>query len=90
MPHTGALKYVCWPLVTGRHPNNSDLAGSLAIVPSHRRVLKEACQRMDGLGDFSQGLKIMERAWQLKDIEPNTEIHWRDIMRGNGWSLLFS
>jgi hypothetical protein len=45
---------------------------------------------MDGMGDFSQGLKIMEKAWEIKDTESNVEIHWRDIMRSNGWSLMFT
>jgi hypothetical protein len=45
---------------------------------------------MDGLGDFNQGLKIMEKAWEKWDTDLSGDIHWRDIMRGNGWSLLLS
>jgi hypothetical protein len=52
--------------------------------------MKLACQRMDGVGDFSQTLKIIERAWEMRDSNKSAETHWRDIMREFGWCLLFT
>ena len=52
--------------------------------------MKQACQRMDGLGDFSQTLKIIEKAWELRDAHKNVETHWRDIMQDFGWCLLYT
>ena len=45
---------------------------------------------MDGIGDFSQTLKILEQAWQARDASPGQETHWRDIMNEFGWTLLFN
>ena len=60
------------------------------MLPQHRQLMRMACQRMDGVGDFSQTLSIMERAWELRDNQKSVETHWRDIMRDFGWCLLFT
>ena len=46
--------------------------------------------RMDGIGDSSQSLKILESAWKSRDARVDVETHWREIMRGFGSSLLFN
>ena len=46
--------------------------------------------RMDGIGDFSESLKILESAWESRDARVDVETHWREIMHGFGWSLLFN
>jgi hypothetical protein len=82
------LAYPCWynpPM------NLSDTTGgTLAVQPTHRQVLKEACVRMDGLGDFHQVLIILERAWSERDARVEVETHWRSIMDEFGWTFLFN
>ena len=92
IPHIDALKLVSWPIVVGILQLYIRLrsGGSLATETTHRQVLKEACIRMDGIGDFRQILAIMEKAWEQRDAKQSVETHWRDIMQRNGWCLLFS
>ena len=93
MPHPDALRLVCWPLVIGKtaaDKGSNGSGGSLAIQTSHRQSLKEACVRMDGIGDFTQALAILEKSWEMRDLSPSTETHWRDIMGGFGVELLFT
>ena len=71
--------------------NLSDTTGgTLAVQLTHRQVLKEACIRMDGLGDFHQVLIILERAWSERDARVDVETHWRSIMDEFGWTFLFN
>jgi hypothetical protein len=44
--------------------------------------------RMDGLGDFSQTLKVLEHAWKMRDAGKHLETHWRIIMRELGYCLM--
>lgn len=81
LPHTDALRLLCWPILVG---------GTLAVHSTHRQVLKEACVRMDGLGDFHQVLIILERAWSERDARVDVETHWRSIMDEFGWTFLFN
>jgi len=93
MPHPDALRLICWPLVIGKtkfDKGSHALGGSLAIQVSHRQSLKEVCIRMEGIGDFTQALTIMEKAWAMRDGSPSIETHWRDIMGGFGVELLFT
>ena len=36
--------------------------------------------RMDGISDLSQALKILEKAWGMRDAHAEQETHWREIM----------
>jgi hypothetical protein len=91
LPHTDALNLLCWPIVVGTSISFApNVGGSLAVLPQHRQMMKVACQRMDGVGDFSQTLTIIERAWEMRDEQKSAETHWRDIMREFGWCLLFT
>ena len=66
------------------------VAGSLAILPTHRAVLRQVCRQLEGIGDFREGLVVLEKAWEIHDGGLPCEIHWRDIMHGFGWNLLLS
>ena len=66
------------------------LGGSLAVQTVHRQILKEACLRMDGVGDFHQVLVILEKAWADRDARVDVETHWRIIMDEFGWTFLFN
>ena len=35
------------------------LAGSLAILPTHRALLRQVCRRLEGIGDFREGLVVL-------------------------------
>jgi hypothetical protein len=45
---------------------------------------------MDGIGDFSQTSRVLEKAWEISDASAEKETHWRDIMKEFGFTLLFN
>jgi len=51
----------------------SNLGGSLAVLPQHRQLMRIACQRMDGIGDFSRTLSIMRLSLVCGRL---TRSHW--------------
>ena len=95
LPYPGALELICWPIVSGANPYSfsrylTKLAGSLAILPTHRAILRHVCRLLEGIGDFHEGLVVLEKAWEIHDAGLPCEIHWQDIMHGFGWTLLLS
>jgi len=60
------------------------------MLPTQRTILRNVCRRLDGIGDFREGLVILEKAWEMHDAGLTCEIHWRDIMHSFGWTLLLT
>ncbi|KAI9829491.1 MAG: hypothetical protein M1819_006311 [Sarea resinae] len=90
----GFDRSLVWPLL---------IAGGVSIPSSpFRTVLAERRQRMGeqaDFGSFGRMARLLQEVWQLADASRcgeehehdehcNAHVHWRDVMKQNGWDFL--